>query len=176
MALPFSVDVVFTQEGAMLSVASKIFPGLMGVGFNQQEALEDLRRSIKMYLKEQVEKAVDKLFKVPVHEHVTLENKRPRHHVSFDVRPMLGIDAPADAKKNVHMSFPLPRYDRMMPAHLEAAAVEIVMHPDAGESPVRNLFEQLGLGLDLAGIQASGLPSIAGHANTMIVGLPLNYN
>ena len=158
----------------MLTVVSKTFPGCMGIGFNEAEALTDLKRSITVSLKEHVEAAAEQLFCLPIQEHVRLGKKRARKRVSFDTRPALGMPAEAQPHKSLMVSFPLQRFDYPQ-CDGHDASVEIYLHPDA-PAPVRNLFEQLGLGMDLVGMQAGSVPHVSSHADGMIVGIPINLN
>ena len=176
MSFPFQLDMVFTQEGAMLSVATREFPGCIGIGYNQGEALSDMRRAIKIYLKEQIEKAVDRLFTAPIQEHISLGAKLPQKCISFDMGPALGLEAFVQPRKHTVLSFALPRYGRVPDPEPVSADVEIFINARPQASPVRNLFEQLGLGLDLTGVRSGAVPYVAGQDDGLVVGVPLNFN
>lgn len=175
MIFPFQLDVIFTKEGPVVSVNSKLFPGCLGVGLDECEALGDLKRSIKTYLKESVDAAVESFFAHPIYEDIRLGAKQSRKRVGFDMVSEGGLDAWVRPKKNLMVSFPLTHYvDDRSDASLP---LDIERYPSyAAPSQVRSLFEQLGLGQTLTGVHPGAVPYVSGSTNALVMGIPLNLN
>ena len=170
---PLPLDVVYTKEGTIISVKTRAFPGCMGIGLTEAEAFDDLKRSIKICLKEGVESAVEDMFSMPHEEQIHFDASASSKRVVFNA-PDSPDQSGKPHKKRLSIQFPVSMVDSWPIDSWSDLDVQVRQTPPA--SAPRGIMQKLGLGYDLNAVHPSTVPFLAAHSDALIMGIPLNLN